>query len=67
MTSTRGRFQFLALSTLATRYGDGGTNALQDSLGLTYKSGKRLPKAAEETIQKEIEGSPSPTEIDGNR
>ena len=64
MTSTRGRFQFLALLTLATRYGDGGTNALHDSLGLTYKSGKRLPKAAEEIIQKQTEASQSPTDID---
>ena len=64
MTSTRGRFQFLALLTLATRYGDGGTNALHDSLGLTYKSGKRLPKAAKEIIQKQTEASQSPTDID---
>ena len=35
ITATRGRFRFLPLSMLATRYGDGGTNALRRSLGLT--------------------------------
>ena len=33
MTTTRGTFQFLELSTLATRYEDGGTNALRTRWG----------------------------------
>ena len=35
MTATRGKFDFLALSSLATKYGVGGTNAVRRSLGFT--------------------------------
>ena len=40
ITTTRGGVRFLALPTLASRYGAGGTDALRGSLGLTsYTSG----------------------------
>ena len=53
ITATRGRFRFLALSTLASRCGDGGTNALRRSLGLTgYRAGTtRLSSAAVEALR----------------
>ena len=56
-TATRGRFRFLALSTLATRYGDGGTNALRRSLGLTdYRAGTvRLSSVAVKVLRQEDE------------
>ena len=40
VAATRGGFRFLALDTLARRYGNGGTYALRRSFGLAdYKSG----------------------------
>ena len=53
ITATRGKVQFLALGTLARRYGNGGTYALRRSLGLTdYRSGVSwLGKEAVETLQ----------------
>ena len=49
MTATRAKFDFLALSSLATKYGVGGTVAVRRSLGLTgYTSNtSRLSSAAE--------------------
>ena len=49
MTATRGKFDFLALSSLATKYGVDGTVAVQRSLGLTGYTWKtsRLSSAAE--------------------
>ena len=49
MTATRGKFDFLALSSLATKYGVGGTVAVRRSLGLTGYTSKtsRLSSAAE--------------------
>ena len=57
ITATRGRFRFLALSTLATRYGGGGTNALRRSLGLTsYRTGTaHLSSAAVKALRQEDE------------
>ena len=44
ITTTRGGVRFLALSTLASRYGVGGTDAMQRSLGLTGYTQKGLGK-----------------------
>ncbi|MEW8450413.1 MAG: hypothetical protein AB2694_20540, partial [Candidatus Thiodiazotropha sp.] len=64
ITATRGGFRFLALSTLASKYGSGGVNAMRQSLGLTdYKSSMprlskmaaKTPQKAEETLPKNIE------------
>ena len=59
ISATRGGFRFLALSTLATRYGKEGAYALRRSLGLIgYRSGiSRLVETlqnAEETLPKNI-------------
>ena len=40
MTATNGKSDFLALSSLATKYGVGGTVAVQRSLGLTGYTSK---------------------------
>ena len=60
VAATRGGFRFLALDTLARRYGNGGTYALRKSLGLTdYRSGvSRLSKEAVETLQNAEETLP---------
>ena len=60
ISATRGGFRFLALSTLATRYGKEGAYALRRSLGLTgYRSGiSRLGKKAVETLQNAEETLP---------
>ena len=62
-----GKFDFLALSSLATKYGVGGTVAVRRSLGLTgYTSNtSRLSSAAERALQqadKALSGSASNTE-----
>ena len=65
VAATRGGFQFLALDTLAKRYGAGGTYALRRSLGLTdYRSGvsRGLGKEAVETLQSAEETLPKNTE-----
>ena len=51
MTATTGKFDFLALSSLATKYGVGCTVAVRSSLGLTGYTSKtsRLSSAAENT------------------
>ena len=46
ISTTRGRVRFLALSTLASRYGVGGTDALRRSLGLTGYTRKGLGSSA---------------------
>ena len=53
MTATRGKFDFLALSSLATKYGEGGTVAVRRSLGLTGYTSKtsRLSRAAERVLR----------------
>ncbi|MEW8525342.1 MAG: hypothetical protein AB2552_20050 [Candidatus Thiodiazotropha endolucinida] len=53
ITATRGKYQFQALSSLARKYGEGGTNALRRSMGLTGYTSKtsRLSKAAVEKLQ----------------
>ena len=47
----RGEVRFLALSTLASRYGAGGTDALQRSLGLTGYTRKDLSSSAVKALQ----------------
>ena len=63
MTATRGKFYFLALSSLATKYGVGVTVAVPRSLGLTgYTSNtSSLSSAAERALQadKALSGSDS--------
>ena len=49
ITMTRGGVRFLALSTLASRYGVGGTDALRRSLGLTGYTRKGLSSSAATT------------------
>ena len=60
VAATRGGFRFLALDTLARRYGNDGTYALRRSLGLTdYRLGvSRLSKEAVETLQNAEETLP---------
>ena len=65
VAATRGGFRFLALDTLAKKYGAGGIYALRRSLGLTdYRSGVsrglckealEMLKSAEKTLPKNIE------------
>ena len=64
MTATRGKFDFLTLSSLATKYGVGGTVAVRRSLGLTSYTSKisRLSSAAERALRqadKDLSGSGS--------
>ena len=64
MTATRGKFDFLALSSLATKYGVGGTVAVRRPLGLTGYTSKtlRLSSAAERALRqadKALSGSAS--------
>ena len=46
ISTTRGGVRFLALSTLASRLGVGGTDALRRSLGLTGYTRKGLSSSA---------------------
>ena len=66
MTTTRGGFRFLALSSLSREYdGRGGANALRESLGLTeYQSGTPgLTESSEKTVlQADKEDLPGDTE-----
>ncbi|MES9897343.1 MAG: hypothetical protein ABW141_20910 [Candidatus Thiodiazotropha endolucinida] len=64
VAATRGRFRFLALSTLATRYGKDGAYALRRSLGLTgYTAGtartSRLSSSAAKALRHAEETLPS--------
>ena len=51
ISTTRGGVRFLALSTLASRYGVGGTDALRRSLGLTGYTRKSLSSSAVKALQ----------------
>ena len=67
MSATRGKFDFLALSSLATKYGVGGTDAVRRSLGLIGYTSKtsRLSSAAERALRqadKALSGSASNVE-----
>ena len=64
ITSTRGKFRFLVLETLARRYGDGSTYAERRSLGLPdYRSGisRRLGRDVVKTLQSAEETLPKNT------
>ena len=51
ISTTRGGVRYLALSTLASRYGLGGTDALRRSLGLTCYTRKGLSSYAVKALQ----------------
>ena len=51
ISTTRGGVRFLALSTLASRYGVGGTDALRRSLGFTGYALKGLGSSAVKALQ----------------
>ena len=57
MSAMKGKFGFLALSSLASDYGHGGTNAVRTSLRLTGFTSKipRLNEAAAKVLQQEDE------------
>ena len=59
ISTTRGGVRFLALSTLAPRYGMGGTNALRRSLGLTGYTRKGLSSSAVKALQQADKTLPS--------
>ena len=64
MTATKGKLNFLALSSLTTKYGVGGTDAVRRSLGLTGYTSKtsRLSSATERALRqaaKALSGSAS--------
>ena len=61
ITATRGSFRFLALSSLAKRYGEGGTNALRRSLGFTDYTSK-LSRSAVKALQQADKALPSDLE-----
>ena len=57
ISTTRGGVRFPALSTLASRYGVGGTNALRRSLGLTGYTRKGLSSSAVKHSSRQIKPS----------
>ena len=59
ITTTRGGVRFLALSTLASRYGVGGTDALPRSLGFTGYTRKGLSSSAGKALQQADKTLPS--------
>ena len=59
ISTKRGGVRFLALSTLALRYGVGGTDALQRSLGLTGYTRKGLSCSAVKALQQVDKTLPS--------
>ena len=59
ISTTRGGVRFLALSTLASRYGTGGTDALRRSLGLTGYTRKDLSSSAVKALQQADKTLPS--------
>ena len=61
ITATRGSFRFLALSSLARSYGEGGTNALRRSLGFTDYTSK-LSRSAVKALQQADKALPSDLE-----
>lgn len=54
ITATRGKFRFLALSSLAIKYGEGGTNALRRSLGLTGYTSRTSRKGLSSSAEKAL-------------
>ena len=58
-STTRGGVRFLALSTLASRYGVGGTDAVRRSLGLTGYTRKVLSSSAVKALQQADKTVPS--------
>ncbi|MEW8329975.1 MAG: hypothetical protein AB2692_03495, partial [Candidatus Thiodiazotropha sp.] len=69
ISATRGTVRFLALSTLARRFGEGGTYALRRSLGLTdyasRVSRKGLSSSAAKALQHAEETLPSGANLEG--
>ena len=61
ITMTRGGVRFLALSTLASRNGVGGTDALLRLLGLTGYTGKGLCSSAVKALQQADKNPPEQT------
>ena len=59
ISTTRGGVRFLALSTLTSRYGVGGTYALRRSLGLTGYTWKGLSSSAVKALQQADKTLPS--------
>ena len=59
ISTTRGGVRFLALSTLASRYGVGGTDALRRLLGLTGYTRKGLSSSAVKALQQADKTLPS--------
>ena len=59
ISTTRGRVLFLALLTLASRYGVGGTDALRRSLGLTSYTRKGLGSSVVSALQQADKTLPS--------
>ena len=59
ISTTRGGVRFLALSTLASRYGEGGTNAVRRSLELTDYTRKGLSSSAVKALQQADKTLPS--------
>ena len=59
ISTTRGGLRFLPLSTLASRYGMGGTDALRRSLGLTGYTRKGLSSSAVKALQQADKTLPS--------
>ena len=59
ISTTRGGVRFLTLSTLASRYGVGGTDALRRSLGLSGYTQKGLGSSAVKTLQQADKTLPS--------
>ena len=59
ISTTRGGVRFLVLSTLASRYGVGGTDAVRSSLGLTGYTRKGLRSSAVKALQQADKTLPS--------
>ena len=59
ISTTRGGIRFLALSTWASRYGVGGTDAVRRSLGLTGYTRKGLSSSAVKALQQADKTLPS--------
>ena len=59
ITTSRGGVRFLALSTLASRYGVDGTDALRRSLGLTGYTQKGLGSSAVKALKQADKTLPS--------
>ena len=64
ISTTRGKVRFLVLSTLASRYGVGGTDALRRSLRLTGYTRKGLGSSAVKALQQANKTLPSNLDIE---